>query len=92
MPDYYIGEVRMFSFDYVPEDWAPCDGQLLPVAQNRELAQPLGTRYGGNGQETFGLPDLRDRAAIQAPGHAAEPYLAVMFCIAINGLYPPGVG
>jgi microcystin-dependent protein len=85
MSDYLTGEVRMFSFERVPKDWVPCDGQLLPVGQYEQLASLLGTRYGGDGQQTVGLPDLRGKAAIQ--GQATEPYLTVMYCIAVNDYY-----
>ena len=71
----YIGEIMPVSFSYPPRGWALCNGQLLPIAQNQALFSLLGTTYGGNGQTTFALPDLRGRAAIssgQGPGLA--PY------------------
>ncbi len=64
MSDPFIGEIRMFGFDRTPRGWAPCAGQLLPINQNQALFSLLGTMYGGNGQTTFALPDLRDRAPI----------------------------
>ena len=57
----YLSELRMFSFNFAPKGWAMCSGQLLPIAQNQALFSLLGTTYGGNGQTTFGLPDLRGR-------------------------------
>jgi microcystin-dependent protein len=59
-----MGEIRMFSFDYPPKGWAQCDGQVLNITQNQPLFSLFGTMYGGDGRTTFGLPDLRNRAAI----------------------------
>jgi microcystin-dependent protein len=67
----FLGEIRIFSFNFVPNGWAQCDGQLLPINQNTALFDLLGTTYGGNGTTDFALPDLRGRAAIhfgQGPG------------------------
>jgi microcystin-dependent protein len=61
MSEPFIGEIRMFGFDFAPQSWATCDGQLLSIAQNSALFSLLGTMYGGNGVNTFGLPDLRGR-------------------------------
>ena len=69
--DPFIGEIRMFGFNFCPRGWANCDGQLLPIAQNTALFSLLGTIYGGDGRTTFGLPDLRGRVPIhegQGPG------------------------
>jgi microcystin-dependent protein len=57
----FIGEIRLFGFNFAPRGWAPCQGQLLSIAQNTALFALLGTMYGGNGQTTFALPDLRGR-------------------------------
>ena len=59
--DAYIGEIRMFAGNFAPKGWALCDGQLLPISQNQALFALLGTTYGGDGQTTFALPDLRGR-------------------------------
>lgn len=67
----YMGEIRLMSFNFAPRFWALCNGQLLPINQNQALFAILGTTYGGNGQTTFALPDLRGRVAIhqgQGPG------------------------
>jgi len=64
MTEPYIGEIRMFGFDWAPRGWAKCDGQLLPIAQNQALFSLLGTIYGGDGRTTFGLPDLRGRVPV----------------------------
>lgn len=61
MSDQCVGEIRMFAGNYAPDGWAFCNGALLSVADNPELFALLGATYGGNGQTTFGLPDLRGR-------------------------------
>jgi len=63
----YVGEIRVFSFGFVPKGWAECAGQLLPINQNQALFSILGTTYGGDGRTTFALPDLRGRSAVE-PG------------------------
>jgi microcystin-dependent protein len=71
MSDRYIGQISLFSFQFAPKSFAQCNGQLLPIAQNQALFALLGTNYGGNGQTTFALPNLRGRVAIgmgQGPG------------------------
>jgi len=62
----YLGEIRIVSFNYAPKGWAFCNGQLLPISQNQALFSLLGTQYGGNGQTTFALPDLRGKIAMDA--------------------------
>lgn len=62
----FIGEIRMAGFNFAPNGWAFCDGSLLPIAQNDALFALIGTTYGGDGQETFALPDLRGRIPIHA--------------------------
>lgn len=60
----FLSEIRLFSFNFPPKGWALCNGQLLPINQNQALFSLLGTTYGGNGQTTFALPDLRGRVPI----------------------------
>lgn len=70
MAEPFICEIRIFSFNFAPKGWAQCNGQLLPINQNQALFSLLGTTYGGNGQTTFGLPDLRGRTPIHfGSGH-----------------------
>ncbi len=64
MPEPYIGEIRIFPYNKVPQGWAVCDGQLLAISQNQALFSLLYTTYGGNGTTTFGLPDMRDRVVV----------------------------
>ena len=61
MSDVYLGQIMMAGFSFAPKGFATCNGQLMPVQQNQALFSLLGTQYGGNGQSTFGLPDLRSR-------------------------------
>jgi microcystin-dependent protein len=60
----FIGEIRWVAFDFAPRGWATCDGQIMSIAQNTALFSLLGTTYGGNGQTTFALPDMRGRAPL----------------------------
>ena len=62
----YLGEMRVFSFNFAPKGWAMCNGQLLPINQNQALFSILGTTYGGNGQTTFALPNLQGRTPVHA--------------------------
>jgi microcystin-dependent protein len=61
MAQPYVGEIRMFAGNFAPAGWMFCEGQLLPISENETLFQLIGTTYGGDGQSTFGLPDLRGR-------------------------------
>lgn len=62
MADPFVAEIRIFPFNFAPTGWAFCNGQILPISQNTALFSLLGTTYGGNGQSTFGLPNLQGRA------------------------------
>lgn len=64
MSEPFLGEIHPFAFNFAPRGWATCDGQLLSIAQNTALFSLLGTMYGGNGQVTFALPDLRGRTPL----------------------------
>ena len=71
MSDPFLGEIRIFAGNFAPRGWAQCNGQLLSIAQNSALFALLGITYGGDGQSTFGLPDLRGRVPMnwgQGPG------------------------
>ncbi|TIT32225.1 MAG: phage tail protein [Mesorhizobium sp.] len=61
MAQPYVGEVRMFAGNFAPAGWMLCEGQLLPISENETLFQLIGTTYGGDGESTFALPDLRGR-------------------------------
>ena len=64
MAQPYVGEIRMFAGNFAPAGWLFCDGQLLPISENETLFNLIGTTYGGDGQETFALPDLRGRVPV----------------------------
>ena len=65
----FLAEIRIFSFGFAPRGWVQCNGDFLPINQNQALFSLLGTTYGGNGQTTFRLPDLRGRIPINmGPG------------------------
>src|SRR5687768_17205054 len=71
MSEPFIAEIVMFAGNFAPRGWAFCQGQILSIAQNTALFSLLGTTYGGNGQTTFALPDLRGRVPVgtgQGPG------------------------
>jgi len=67
MSEPFLGEIRIFGFNFAPRGWAFCNGTLLAIAQNSALFSLLGTTYGGDGVTTFALPDLRGRSAVH-PG------------------------
>ena len=69
----FVGELRLFGFDWAPRQWARCDGQLMTISSNTALFSLLGTTYGGDGRNTFALPDLRGRLPM---GHGAGPGLS----------------
>jgi len=64
MSNPYMSEIRIMSFGFPPKGWALCNGQLLPINQNQALFSLLGTTYGGDGRQTFGLPDMRSRTPL----------------------------
>jgi microcystin-dependent protein len=66
MSDPFVGEIRMFGGNFAPAGWAFCDGSLQPIAQYEVLYTLLGTTFGGDGQQTFGLPDLRGRLPLHS--------------------------
>jgi microcystin-dependent protein len=74
--DPFLGEIKMFGGNFAPQGWAFCNGQLLPISQYDALFSLLGTTYGGDGQTTFALPDLRGRAPIHT--NSAYPQGAVV--------------
>jgi microcystin-dependent protein len=61
MAEPYVGEIRCFGFNFAPQGWAACNGQLMSIAQNAALFTVIGTTYGGDGSTTFGLPNLQGR-------------------------------
>ncbi|WP_263349830.1 phage tail protein [Acidicapsa acidisoli] len=76
MSQPYVGEIRMFGGNFAPAGWMFCEGQLLPISENEVLFNLIGTTYGGDGQSTFALPDLRGRLPI---------HTGAGFVLAMNG-------
>ena len=74
--DPFVAEIALYPYSFVPQGWAPCEGQLLPISQNTALFSLLGTYYGGDGKSTFALPDLRGAVAM---GTGEGPGLAQYF-------------
>jgi len=73
--EQFVGEIRMFGFNFAPQGWALCNGQLLPISQNTALFSLLGTTYGGDGRTTFALPDMRSRVPVhQGQGAGLSSY------------------
>jgi len=64
----FLGEIKIVSFNFAPKGWAQCNGQFLPINQNQALFSLFGTMYGGNGQTTFALPDMRGRVPVHIGG------------------------
>src|SRR5438477_11436987 len=70
MSSPFVGEIRMFAGNFAPQGWMFCEGQLLAIAENDTLFKLIGTTYGGDGQTTFALPDLRGRLPVHTgQGH-----------------------
>ena len=90
MSDPFIGEIRMFGGSFAPLGWADCNGQLLVIEQNSALWALIGTTYGGDGQTTFALPDLRSRIPIGMQGGnigAADGTESVTLTAAMNATH-----
>jgi len=76
MSSPYVGEIRMFGGNFPPAGWMFCDGSTLPISENEVLFQLIGTTYGGDGQSTFQLPDLRGRVPVhQGQGGGLSNYV-----------------
>lgn len=73
MSEPFLAEIRIVGFNFAPRGWAFCDGQILPINQNQSLYSLLGTTYGGDGQTSFALPDLRGRAPVHPNNSTIQP-------------------
>jgi microcystin-dependent protein len=82
MAQPYVGEVRMFAGNFAPAGWMFCEGQLLPISENETLFQLIGTTYGGDGESTFNLPDLRGRTPVH---QGTDPATGTNFTLAETG-------
>ncbi|HUR21103.1 MAG TPA: tail fiber protein [Vicinamibacterales bacterium] len=74
----FIGQIELLSFNYAPQNWIFCEGQLLSINQYTVLFSLIGTTYGGDGKTTFALPNLKGK----------EPDPNLHYCIALQGVYP----
>ena len=101
MSQPYVGEIRMFAGNFAPAGWVFCDGSLLPISEYETLFALIGTTYGGDGQSTFAVPDLRGRLPIHQgngftlaqtggsqPHDNFQPYLCVSFIVSLFGVFP----
>lgn len=75
----FIGQIKLFPYNYAPLGWAFCEGQILQIQQYTALFALIGNKFGGDGRTNFALPDLR----------GAEPQTGSHYCIALQGLFPP---
>jgi microcystin-dependent protein len=82
--DPYIGEIRIFAGNYPPYGWLFCEGQILPISGNDALYNLIGTTYGGNGQSTFQLPDLRGRLPVHQGNNFVIGQLAGTETVTLN--------
>lgn len=84
MLEPFIGMIKLFPYQFIPMDWMECDGSTLNIQQNQALYSLIGAQFGGDGRNTFKLPDLRN--ALPYPG--AQGQKAYVYCMAISGIYP----
>lgn len=89
MSDPYIGQISVVAFPFAPRGWALCNGQLMSIAQNQALFSILGTTYGGDGVQTFGLPNLRSRAAMHWGNIYPQGSMAGNETVTLNGSQVP---
>jgi microcystin-dependent protein len=75
----FLGQIELLPYNFAPNGWTTCEGQLLSIAENTALFSLIGTYFGGDGQTNFTLPDLRGK----------EPTPNTHYCIALEGIYPP---
>jgi microcystin-dependent protein len=73
MSEPFVGEIRLFGFNFAPRGWAQCNGQLMPISQNTALFSILGTQYGGDGKATFALPNLQGAVPLGADSQTYVP-------------------
>ncbi|WP_424363185.1 phage tail protein [Methylocystis parvus] len=77
----FLGQIATFPYNFCPRGWAATDGQLMPISQNTALFALLGTTYGGNGQTTFALPNLKAKTTLTTGA-------VLVSCIALQGIFP----
>ena len=89
MAEPFLAEIKITSFNFPPKGWALCNGQFLPINQNQALFALLGTTYGGNGQTTFALPNLRGRVPIHMGNGHTEGEAGGTTSVTINSQTMP---
>ncbi len=89
MSEPYIGEIRIFAGNFAPSGWAFCDGQLVAIQEYETLFNLIGTTYGGDGQQTFALPDLRGRVPIHQGGQNVIGQLGGSETVTLNSQQLP---
>jgi microcystin-dependent protein len=92
MANPFLGEIRAFSFGFAPSGWALCNGQTLPINQNQALFALLGVTYGGNGTQTFMLPNLQGRVAIGVSGSLVQGQTAGEETVTLTSAQLPAHG
>jgi microcystin-dependent protein len=92
MTQPYVGEIRMGGWNFAPAGWMMCQGQLLPISEFETLFNLIGTTYGGDGQTTFALPDLRSRVPMHQGSGFPLAQLAGAETVTINGSQVPTHG
>ena len=92
MSQPYVGEIRLFAGNFAPLDWAFCDGQTLSIADNVVLFELIGTTYGGDGQSTFQLPDLRGRVPVHQGGGYVQGELGGQEAVTLTAAQMPAHG
>lgn len=85
----FLGEIRLAGFNFAPQGWAPCDGSLLAISQFDALFALIGTTYGGDGQGTFALPDLRGQVPVHAGGGLVQGQAGGTEGVALDGQQVP---
>ena len=84
--DGFLGEIRLVAYGRIPRSFLPCDGRLLPIAQNQALFSLLTTRFGGDGKVNFALPDLRGRAVVGATSYEGQAPYAVAKTLGVESV------
>jgi microcystin-dependent protein len=96
--EFYIGQIIMMANYFIPKNFLPCDGRVIPIMNNQTLFSLIGTKYGGDGRTNFALPNLMHRLPVEGfsgrvmvSGHGGDtsiPTTDIKYCICISGLYP----
>jgi microcystin-dependent protein len=89
MANPYVGEIRLFGGNFAPQGWMFCDGSVLPIAENETLFNLIGTTYGGDGQQTFALPDLRGRVPVHQSAGFVIGQVAGVETVTLNAASTP---